>query len=370
MIPVNEPLIGEEEKAYVLDCLGSGWISSEGPYISRFEEAFSKYVGAAAGIAVSNGTAAVEVALYAAGVSEGDEVILPTFTIISCLLAVIRLGAKPVLVDIEPDTWNMNVSEVLSKITRRTKAIMAVHIYGHPVDMDPLLQVAREKGVRIVEDVAQAHGAEYKGRMCGSMGDVAAFSFYANKLITTGEGGMVLTSNPGMAERARSYRNLCFNRQERFLHDDIGYNFRMTSLQAAVGLGQLKRMNQIVARKREMGALYVHLLSAIPGLRVQVEKPWAKTVYWMYSLQMDPSLGTTAKDVMAGMGKRQIGTRPFFRGLHDQPALKQRGIVPEAGSFPVAEAAYKYGLYLPSGLTLTDDQIATVCDELANVLSA
>lgn len=370
MIPVNEPLVGEREQEYVLDCLRSGWISSEGPYVGRFEKAFADYIGVDSGVAVCNGTAAVEVALYAAGVGEGDEVILPTFTIISCLIAVIRLGAKPVLVDIEPDTWNMNVTDVLSKITSRTKAIMAVHIYGHPVDMDPLIEVARSKNIRIVEDVAQAQGAEYKGRMCGTMGDVAAFSFYANKLITTGEGGMVLTSNPEMTERARNYRNLCFNRQERFLHDDIGYNFRMPSLQAAVGLGQLERMNQIVARKREMGKLYVSLLSQIPGLQLQIEKPWAKTVYWMYSLQMSPSLGKTAKEVMIALGQRGIGTRPFFRGLHDQPVLKLRGVISDAGYFPIAEAAYKYGFYLPSGLTLTDAQIATVCGELSAILRA
>lgn len=368
MIPVNEPLIGEREQEYVLDCIRSGWISSEGPYIARFEKAFADYIGVNSGIAVCNGTAAVEAALYAVGVGQDDEVILPTFTIISCLIAVIRLGAKPILVDIEPGTWNMDVLAVLSKITSRTKAIMTVHIFGHSVDMDPLLEVARDKGIQIVEDVAQAHGAEYKGRKCGSMGDVAAFSFYANKIITTGEGGMVLTSDPGIAERARSYRNLCFNRQERFLHDDIGYNFRMTSLQAAVGLGQMERVEQIVARKREMGEMYVRLLSRIPGLQLQIEKPWAKTVYWMYSMQMDASIGKAAKDVMTVLGQRGIGTRPFFRGLHDQPVLKQKGIVHDTERFPVADAAYKYGLYLPSGLTLTDAQIATICGELDVIL--
>ncbi len=369
MIPVNEPLIGKEEKVYVLDCLESGWISSEGPYIPKFEQAFANYIGVRSGVAVCNGTAAVEVALYAAGVGKGDEVILPTFTIISCLLAVIRLGAVPILVDIDADTWNMNIQDVASKITPKTKAILAVHIYGHPIDMDPLLDMATAHGIQIVEDVAQAHGAEYKSRKCGSMGSVAAFSFYANKLITTGEGGMVITNDSLMAERARSYRNLCFNPGERFLHDDVGYNFRMTSLQAAVGLGQLERIEKIVARKREMGKLYIRRLSQIKGLRLQIEKPWAKSVYWMYSLQMPPELGKTAKEVTTALGKRGIGTRPFFRGLHDQPTLKEQGIIFDSGHYPVSDLAYKFGFYLPSGLTLTDEQINEVCDQVDEVLA-
>ena len=368
MIPVNEPLIGDEEKNYVLDCLQSGWISSEGPYVAKFENAFANYIGKSAGIAVCNGTAAVETALYAAGVKSGDEVILPTFTIISCLLAVVRLGAKPILVDIEPDTWNMNVQDIQSKITSRTKAILAVHIYGHPVDMDPLMDIANKYNISIIEDAAQVHGAEYKGRKCGSIGVVSAFSFYANKLVTTGEGGMVLTSDPSMELRARSYRNLCFNAKERFLHDDIGYNFRMTALQAAIGLGQLQRIEQIVARKRLMGKLYSHYLSSISGLQLQSEKPWAKTVYWMYALQLCPSLGKTAKELMVLLAKRGIGTRPFFRGLHDQPILKNSGIVRSTDSYPVADAAYKYGLYLPSSLSLAENQIIWICEQVKDLL--
>ncbi len=370
MIPVNEPLIGREEKAYVLDCLESGWVSSEGPYVAKFEQAFANYIGVGSGVAVCNGTAAVEVALYAAGVGEGDEVILPTFTIISCVIAVIRLGAIPVLVDIEPDTWTMDTGQVASKITSRTKAILAVHIYGHPVDMDALLEAAKGHSIHIIEDVAQAHGAEYKGQKCGSIGSIAAFSFYANKLITTGEGGMVVTNDPVMAERAKNYRNLCFNIRERFLHDDIGYNFRMSSLQAAMGLGQLERIEQIVNRKRIMGELYVQRLSSIPGLQLQIEKPWAKTVYWMYSLQLSAEYGKTAREVAEDLGLRGIGTRPFFRGLHDQPVLKERRVFKNTGSYPVSDLAYKFGLYLPSGLALNDTQIHFVCDQLEEVLAS
>lgn len=370
MIPVNEPVIGEAEEKYIIDCVRSGWISSEGEYVGKFESTLAEYVGKRSGIAVCNGTAAVETALYAAGVKEGDEVILPTFTIMSCALAILRLGAKPVLVDIEPDTWNMDVSQVRSSITEKTKAILVVHIYGHPVDMDQILEAVAGKDIKVVEDAAESLGAEYKGKKCGSIGDVSAYSFYANKIVTTGEGGMVLTDNPEIEERARSYRNLCFNSQERFLHNDIGYNFRMSSLQAAVGLGQMQRLEQNVKRKREMGELYVSLLSRIKGLQCQVEKPWAKTVYWMYSVQLDPSLGKTAKEIMSELRERGIGTRPFFRGLHDQPALQQRGVVPVKGVFPAADAAYKFGFYLPSGLTLTDEHITEVCTSLKEILES
>lgn len=370
MIPVNEPVIGEQEKSYVMECLNSGWISSEGPFVSRFEKAFASYIGMSEGIAVANGTAALEVALYAAGVSEGDEVILPSFSIVSLLLAILRLGAKPVLVDIEPETWNLDVTRVSEKVTPKTKAIIVVHTYGHSADLDPLLELSKKFGIALIEDAAEAHGAEYKGKKCGSLGLISSFSFYANKLVTTGEGGMVLTNDAVAAERARSYRNLCFNKNERFLHDDIGYNFRMTAIQAAVGLGQLERIDEIVERKRKIGQLYVSLLKKIPGLKLQIEKDWAKTVYWMYALELPESMGITAKEAMAALGKRGIGTRPFFRGLHDQPNLKLQGVLSTTESFPVTDAAYKYGFYLPSGMALTEDQVHEVCSTFAEVLQS
>lgn len=369
MIPVCTPVIGAEEERLVLQCLREGWVSSEGPYVPEFEQKFAAFIGVDHGVAVCNGTAAVEVALYAAGVKEGDEVILPTFTIISCVIAVLRLGAKPVLVDIDPATWCMDVDQAISKITSRTKAIMAVHIYGHPVDMDPLIEEGRRRGIAIVEDAAEAHGAEYKGVRCGAMGDVAAFSFYANKLVTTGEGGMVVCRDPEAARRARSYRNLCFDRDKRFLHEDIGYNFRMTSLQAAVGIGQLTRIDEIIARKREMGALYVRTLSDIPGVRLQVERQWARSVYWMYGLQLSKTAGVTAVEAMRALGEKRIGTRPFFLGLHAQPALCDRGLIPSGERFPVSDDAHTYGFYLPSGLALTDEQILQVCDEVKRAVA-
>jgi perosamine synthetase len=368
MIPVNEPKFGPREKELLLQCIDTGWISSDGPFVREFEEKFAGYLGMKHGIAVCNGTASIEAALYALGIQEGDEVIMPTFTIISCAVAALRLGAKPVLVDIDPELWTMDVGQVEKRITPKTRAIMPVHIYGHPVDMDPLIAIAKKYGIPIVEDAAEVHGAEYKGRKCGSMGEVSSFSFYANKVVTTGEGGMVVTNDAAIAERARSYRNLCFIPEKRFLHHELGYNFRMTNLQAAIGVAQTERIEESVAFKRKMGEYYRRKLSAIPGLRFQSEKPWAKSVYWMYSVEIDPGTGLTAEDVMKKLGAKKIGTRPFFLGMHEQPVFHKMGLF--AGEkYPHAERAARQGFYLPSGFTLTEAQVDTVCEELHHIMT-
>lgn len=369
MIPVNEPLLNGREKELLAECIDTGWISSDGPFIAQFEKSFADFIGLDHGIAVCNGTAALEVALFAAGVGEGDEVIMPSFTIISCAIAAIRLGAVPVLVDADAETWGMDVSQVAAKVTPKTKAIMAVHTYGHPVDMDPLLEIAKKHKLVVIEDAAEVHGAEYKGRRCGSIGDISAWSFYANKIITTGEGGMVLTSNKEMAERAASYRNLCFRPERRFYHTELGYNFRMTNLQAAIGVAQMERIDEFVGIKRRLGAYYRKLLATVPGIRFSVEKPWAKSVYWMYSVELDESLGIDAVTVMRELGKRGIGTRPFFLGLHEQPVLHEMGLYRNE-NYPVAERIARLGFYLPSGLTLTEAQIDEVVAALRDVLSA
>ena len=369
MIPVNEPLLNGREKELLIECVETGWVSSDGPFVKQFEQNFAGYIGARHGIAVCNGTAALETALYAAGVGDGDEVIMPTFTIVSCLVAALRLGAVPVLVDVEPDTWGMDVSQIAARITPRTKAIMPVHMYGHPVDMDPVLDLARQHGLVVIEDAAEVHGAEYKGRKCGSLGHLSAWSFYANKIINTGEGGMVLTSDDAMAERAASYRNLCFRPERRFYHTELGYNFRMTNMQAALGVAQVERVEEFVAIKRRLGALYREQLAGIPGLRFQVEKPWAKGVYWMYCVEIDESCGVTADVVQTALAKQGIGTRPFFLGLHEQPAAHDRGLF-VGESYPVSERIARQGFYLPSGLTLTDGQVAEVVAALRTTMSA
>ncbi len=367
MIPVNEPLLDGREKELLMECINSGWISSDGPFVGQFEQKFAGYIGASHGIAVCNGTAALETALFAAGIKRGDEVTMPAFTIISCALAVLRLGGIPVLVDAEPDTWNMDVSQIESRITSKTKAIMPVHIYGHPVDMDPLLSIAKKHGLIVIEDAAEVHGAEYKKKKCGSLGHISAWSFYANKIITTGEGGMVLTSDREMARRASSFRNLCFRPERRFYHTELGYNFRMTNLQAAIGLAQLERINEFVKKKREIGEYYQKGLKSIKGIKLQIEKPWAKMVYWMYCIELDPSIGVDAKTMMQKLGERHIGSRPFFLGLHEQPALHELGMFCNE-RHPVTERISRQGLYLPSGMALTKGQVDEVVSAVKNIL--
>ncbi len=367
MIPVNQPLLNGREKELLINCIDTGWISSDGPFVREFERKFAEYIGVKYGIAVCNGTAALEAALYAAGIAKGDEVIMPAFTIISCALAAIRLGAVPVLVDAEPDTWNMDVNQIEARVTKKTKAIMAVHIYGHPVDMDPLLEIAKKYNLIVIEDAAEVHGAEYKKRKCGSIGHISAWSFYANKIVTTGEGGMVLTSDPKMAERASSYRNLCFNPKKRFYHTELGYNFRMTNLQAAVGVAQLERIEEFIQLKRHLGEYYRKYLQNIKGIKCQVEKPWAKMVYWMYCIELDSALGKDAETVMKSLKDSGIETRPFFLGLHQQPALHDLGLF-KGESYPVTERIARQGLYLPSGMALTERQIDEVVAALSSVV--
>ncbi|MFC1579343.1 DegT/DnrJ/EryC1/StrS family aminotransferase [Thermodesulfobacteriota bacterium] len=373
-IPVNEPLFPGNEKKYLMECIDTGWVSSEGPFVEKFEKGVADFIGVSHGIALCNGTAALETALYALDVKEGDEVIMPSFTIISCAIACIRLGAVPILVDIEPVTWTMDTAQIESRISKKTRVIMPVHIYGHPVHMDDIFRLKEKYDLLILEDFAEAHGAEYysehyggKWLKCGSMGDASATSFYANKILTTGEGGMVVTDGPEMADRARSYRNLCFSPENRFYHEEIGYNFRMTNLQAAVGVAQLERVDDLIAKKRHMGDYYRQRLSTIPGIRFQIEKPWAKSVYWMYAVELDPDLGIDAFTLREQLRKKGIGTRPFFLGMHAQPVLQKKlGFKPN--SCPRTDHAYHYGCYLPSGMNLTEKQVDKVCLALMEIM--
>jgi perosamine synthetase len=290
----------------------------------------------------------------------GDEVIMPTFTIISCALPVVLADAVPVLVDSDPDTWTMDVDQVEARITPRTRAIMAVHIYGHPVDMRPLLDLAEQHSLQVIEDAAEAHGAEYRGQRAVSFGNSSCFSFYANKLLTTGEGGMLLVDDNELAERARRLRNLGFQPSRRFLHAELGFNFRLTNLQAALGLAQVARMDEIVARKRRMGQAYTERLSEVAGLELQVQRPWAKCVYWMFGVVLRDSTGLSADELARRLETSGVQTRPFFLGMHEQPVLRERGLF--AGeTYPVAERLARQGLYLPSGLNLDEAHIDRIC---------
>jgi len=367
MIPVNEPKFGAREKELLNLCIDTGWVSSDGPFIKEFEERFAAFTGVKYGVAVCNGTAAIEASLFALKVEEGDEIIMPTFTIISCAIAALRRGAKPVLVDIDPEIWTMDVGMIESRITKKTKVIMPVHIYGHPVDMDPLMEIAGKHGLLVMEDAAEVHGAEYKGRRCGSMGNASTFSFYANKIVTTGEGGMVLTNDPETAERAGSFRNLCFRPEKRFYHTELGYNFRMTNLQAALGVAQTERIEESIAIKRRLGHYYRERIAGIPGIRFAVEKPWAKSVYWMYAVEIDSATGLNAEKVMGKLRTRGIDTRPFFMGLHEQPVFRQIGLFRDE-HYPNAESACRQGFYLPSGMALTERQVDIVCGELKEIM--
>lgn len=370
-IPVNEPLLDGNEKRYLGECIDSGWISSEGPFVAEFEQRLAARVGRRHGIAVSNGTAALDAAVEALGIGPGDEVILPSFTIISCVLQVLRCGARPVLVDSDPATWNMDTHRIEAHITPRTRAVMAVHTYGLPVDMAPVLALTRRHGLALIEDAAEAIGMRYHGQPCGSFGDASTFSFYPNKHLTTGEGGMVMTDDDTLADTCRSLRNLCFQPPRRFVHERLGWNLRMTNLQAALGLAQLERLDEFLARKRRMGLRYDERLNDLQH-RLQLplrETPGAENNYWVYGVVLRPDAGLDAAQLMERLGRLGVGTRPFFWPMHRQPVLLERGLFGDAaGRFPVADHLAERGFYLPSGLALSDEQIDRVAEALHRAL--
>ena len=375
MIPVSEPRLAGNESRYVEDCIAAGWISSAGKYIEQFESNWAEYCGMAHGVAVSSGTAALQVAVDCLRLGPGDEVIMPSFTIISCALAVIKAGATPVVVDCDPETYCVDVGQVAAAITRRTRAIMPVHMYGHPADMDLLLELSERHGLAIIEDAAQAHGCEYLTRnsaisvwrRCGGLGTLSTYSFYANKLITTGEGGMVLTNSAELAERCRSLRNLCL-RSPRFHHSELGYNYRLTNLQAAMGVAQYERLPQALARKRKIAARYSELLAPLANIRLPSQREWARANYWMYAIVLGDEVEADASEFATLLKQEGIDTRPFFLGMHEQPVLRARGLF-EGLRLPVTERLSRRGLYLPSGLTLSDEQIGTVAGAIKEILA-
>lgn len=349
-IPVNEPWITKQEIDSVSRQLAGGWISSESPVVAEFESAFSKAVEREHGIAVANGTMAIDLSMAALNLVPGDEVIVPAFTIISCVGQIIRAGAVPVFVDSDPLTWNLDVRQLESAVSRKTKGIVAPHIYGLPIDMDPLILVAEKYNLWVLEDAAEAHGLRYHGRPCGSFGTVSTFSFYANKNITCGEGGMILTDDEDLATRLRSLRNLAFQKHRRFVHEELGWNGRMTGLQAALALPQLGRLEEIVARRRAVGKIYRKELQGIPGVEIAPQEIEAGlNDYWVVGAVL--SLYPSASDDLARLlAERGIGSRPFFFPLHLQPAILSRGLGGSLGDFPIAEKLGMNGIYFPNGL--------------------
>ena len=365
-IPVNKPVFIGNETKFLKQCIDTGWIGSDGEFVKIFERKLSKFVNRKYGIAVSSGTAALEIAFAALNLKKNDEVIIPTFTIISCLNPILRCGAKPVFVDVDPETWNMDLEQIEKKITKKTKIILAVHIYGLPVYMPKLINIAKKYNLKVIEDSAEQIGQTINKQMCGSFGDISTFSFYTNKHITTGEGGMLFTNNKNLKDKCMSYRNLCFEKK-RFIHKEIGWNYRMSNLQAAVGLAQLKNIKKIVLLKRKIGKQYFHYLKDIKSLKVQKFKTqYSKNIFWVIGVIIKKK-NINVNKLRNRLLKYGIQTRPFFWPLHKQPVLKKynKRII----KLPNSELLSKKGFYLPSGLGLKSNEIKYVCKKLDYVLN-
>lgn len=356
-IPVAEPALVGREKDYVMDCLESTWISSNGSYIQRFEDNFAEFCDVKHAISVCNGTVALHVALLALGVKPSDEIIIPDLTYIATANAVAYCGAKPVFVDSEPETWNMDPAQIEAKITPYTRGIIVVHLFGHPVDMDPILAIADRYGLFVLEDAAEAHGAEYRGRKIGSIGHMAIFSFYGNKIITTGEGGMIATNDDLLARQARQLKGQGQDFEKRYWFPIIGYNYRMTNIQAAIGLAQLECIDWHLSRRREVANWYEEFLGNTPGLRLQPEKPWAKNVYWMNSVVLETEIFPPRDEAMQQLQQSGIETRPFFYPMHILPPYADGA---DDTEFPVADAVSANGLNLPSSATLSREDVEYV----------
>jgi perosamine synthetase len=359
-IPVAEPLLGDKELAYVTDCVKSGWVSSLGKYVQDFESRFATFCETSHGVATFNGTVALHLLAATLNLGPGDEVIMPSLTFVATANAVRYTGATPVFIDSECETWNMDPDSVEAAITPRTKAIIAVHLYGHPADMDPLRAIADRHGLWLLEDAAEAHGARYKGRRVGSLGDAAIFSFYGNKIITTGEGGIIVTNNPAWAERAFFLENQGRYPENPYWHPELAYNYRMTNIQAALGLAQLERIEEMLAIRCRNAAHYGRRLAEIPGLTRPPQMTWAENVFWMYSVVVEDSFGLTRDELSARLRQHGIDTRPFFYPVHKLPMYNT------GQSLPVAEELSQRGLNLPSGATLTAEQVDYICDTISH----
>ena len=372
MIYVNKPLFLGNESKYLLNCIKTGWISSEGPYVKKFEKRFRKFVNRKYSATVSNGSVALELALRSLKLKKGSEVILPTFTIISCCNAIINAGLKPVLVDCDPNTWNITLEEIKKKVSKKTSAIMIVHIYGITVDVNPILALAKLKKLKVIEDASEMHGQEYKGKKCGSFGDVSTFSFYVNKHITTGEGGMILTNTKKIYDEILKLKNLYFGKGvDRFKHKGIGWNQRFTNLQAAIGLAQLEKINKIVKKKFFIGKYYSNKLQILTN---KVHLPllttkYCKNIFWVYGLVIRENIKVNAEFVINVLRKKGIESRPFFYPMHLQPVYKKMKIFQDL-KYPISENISKKGFYIPSGLGISIKEQNKVIDTLLEVFKS
>ena len=368
-VPVSQPFLDEAESRYVNDALSKGAISGFfGEYLTLFEDEFSRYSDCQYGVATTSGTTALHLALVALGIKQGDEVLVSTLTNMATIFAIMYVGAKPVPIDIETDTLNLDPRLLARHVTPRTKAIMVVHLFGHPVDMDPVLELAKKRGLFVIEDCAEAHGATDKGRKVGGLGDAGCFSFYANKIITTGEGGMVTFREKSHADRARNLRGLAFGEKNKFMHQDIGYNYRMTNLQAAIGHAQFQKIEHIIARKRKNAKYYSDRFASIEGIQLPVEKPYARHVYWMYHLVLSNKNRERRAEVMRRLADVGIETRETFIPYNLQEIFIKQGLVDEK-SCPNANAVAQSGFYLPSGTGLTEEELDYVATQFIHIVN-
>ncbi len=364
-LPVSAPIIGDKELLYVSDCLLTGWVSSAGKYIPQFEKEFSQFCNCDYGVATSSGTTALHLALEVLGIGPGDEVIVPTLTFIATANAVKYAGATPVFVDSEIDTWNINPDLIKEKITKRTKAVMPVHLFGHPCKMDSIIDICKENELYIIEDAAEAHGALYKGQKAGSMGEIVVFSFYGNKLITTGEGGMIVTNSADIASKAKILRDHGMSPDTKYIHPYLGYNYRMTNMQAALGVAQLERIDELINAKRKMASIYIENLKEVPGLRMPPNEPWAVNSYWLFSVIIDEKEFGVSRDRLISMLKdKGIDSRPVFYPVHKQPIYNTND------ECPVAEYLSANGISLPSSANLQSSEIDRVCEAIKQIHSA
>ncbi|MCL4367003.1 DegT/DnrJ/EryC1/StrS family aminotransferase [Patescibacteria group bacterium] len=366
-IPVSEPDLSGNERKYLAECVKSGWVSSQGPFVSKLEKMFSAYLGAKYTAAVSSGTAGLHLSMLTLGIGPGDEVIVPTLTFIATVNAVRYVGASPVFIDSDTETWNMDVSKLEQLINRKTKAIMPVHLYGHPVDMDPVLSIAKKHKLYVIEDAAEAHGAEYKKKKVGVLGDIGVFSLFGNKVITSGEGGLVVTNSRKLDHKIRLYRDQGLTKNDRrkyhYWHNVVGYNYDMSNLQAAVALAQLERIETLIAKKRLIKKIYESYLVDAIDITINPSMEWANSIYWMFSVLLSKKSKISRNSLIRKLHEKGIDSRPFFYPIHTLPPYAT------GQSFPIAEDLAKRGLNLPSSVLLTKNQIKYICQTLKELLS-
>lgn len=361
-LPVSEPSITEKEIEYVIDAVKSGWVSSLGYYITEFEKRFAEFVGTKYALTTSNGTTALHLALVSLGIKEGDEVIVPDLTFVATANAVTYTGAKPVFADVDPETWCIDPEDVKKKITSKTKAIIPVHLYGHPADMDAINEIAKEYGLFVIEDAAEAHGAEYKGKKVGSLGTCGVFSFYGNKIITTGEGGMITTDNEELYEKAKYLRDHAMSKEKRYWHTEIGYNYRMTNLQAALGLAQLERINELIEKKRKIFQWYKEYLQEVNCITLNPEKEWAKNVFWMVCIVLGDDVKISRDKLTEKLKEKGIDTRPFFYPMSELPMYGEKS------QNKVAKYLFERGINLPSGVNLNEEEVKWIAENILKII--